>query len=96
MEKNEKNSSKHILYQLNLFKVLIFNIQSYVTAIISLHDLYTLLRRKWIYTELENQIDLISKELSICFQFQREFCNNVTFFLYFLYTLISNPNSKIL
>uniref|UniRef100_A0A915E2Q3 Uncharacterized protein n=1 Tax=Ditylenchus dipsaci TaxID=166011 RepID=A0A915E2Q3_9BILA len=56
--------------------------QAYVTSLISLHDLYTMFQQKWLYSEFEAQIAVFKEQLTTCFQYQREFCNNHGYLLW--------------
>jgi hypothetical protein len=60
--------------------------QAYVTALLSLHELYstaTLPRHnKWFFDAFETQVARFREQLTLCFQLQREFCNNHGFFLW--------------
>ncbi|KAI1726647.1 hypothetical protein DdX_03371 [Ditylenchus destructor] len=56
--------------------------QAYVTTLITLHDLYTMFQQKWLYSEFETQIGLFKDQLTVCFQLQREFCNNHGYLLW--------------
>lgn len=37
-------------------------------------------QQQWISTDFETQIHLFKEQLSVCFQFQRDFCNAVSLY----------------